>query len=147
VLTVDRVAGATLALLAVVVIVESRTLPLGNISNPGPGWTPVMLSVILLAFGVALVALGGSSPLFSSLGWEEWRHAVAILFACAMAALLLERLGYRLTVTAILLFLLLVVERKHVVTAVVFALVMALGTHYLFDTLLRVPLPRGPWGI
>jgi len=71
---------------------------------------------------------------------------VAILGACAFAALGLERLGYRLTVAAMLGFLVGVVERRSLVTTVVLMVAFALGTFFLFDTLLRVPLPRGPGG-
>jgi len=72
---------------------------------------------------------------------------VAIFAACAFAALGLERLGYRLTICVALLFLLGVVERKRPVVAVAFAAGFAAGTYFLFDTLLRVQLPRGPFGL
>jgi hypothetical protein len=80
-------------------------------------------------------------------GWVEWRHAVAIFAACAFAALALERLGYRATVALTLAFLLGVVERKGIVFTAVFSLALALASFLLFDTLLRVPLPRGPFGL
>ena len=59
----------------------------------------------------------------------------------------LERLGYRLTMLAALLFLVWLVERWSLAAAVVFAFALAFGSFYLFDTLLRVPLPRGPFNI
>jgi hypothetical protein len=40
-------------------------------------------------------------------------------------------------------FLLLALERKGWVLGIGLTLVMAAGSFYLFDTLLRVPLPRG----
>jgi hypothetical protein len=40
-----------------------------------------------------------------------------------------------------------VVERRGVIFSVVFAVAFAGGTFLLFDTLLRVPLPRGPFGL
>jgi hypothetical protein len=43
-------------------------------------------------------------------------------------------------------FLLGIVERKGVVPALVFAVAMAAGTFFVFDTVLRVPLPRGDLG-
>jgi hypothetical protein len=39
------------------------------------------------------------------------------------------------------------VERKSLPAALVFAVVLASGTYFLFDTLLRVQLPRGPFGL
>lgn len=146
-LTRDRLAGVVLALFSLFVIWESRGLPLGSIREPGPGFLPVTLAAILLCFGTLVGATGALSPRIRAIGWAEWRHAVAILAACAFAALAIERLGYRLTVLFALLFLLKVVERKGWVLTAAFAFGMAFGTFYLFDTVLRVVLPRGPFGI
>jgi hypothetical protein len=145
--TIDRVAGAALVVLALVTLVLSRSLPLGTLRNPGPAYMPVVLALILLVFGALLVLLGRRSPPWASVAWWEWRHAVAILGACVFAALALERLGYRLTVATMLAFLLGVVERKSALLTVTFAIAVALATFFLFGTLLRVPLPRGPLGL
>ena len=146
-LTVDRVAGGCLAMFALFVLWQSRALPLGSLANPGPAYMPMVLATLLLIGGLAMAALGGHTPRLSTLGFGEWRHAVAIFAACAFAALALERLGYRLTIALVLLFLLGVVERKRPVIALVFAVIFAAGTYFLFDTVLRVILPRGPFGI
>jgi putative tricarboxylic transport membrane protein len=146
-LTVDRVAGAGLAVFALFVLWQSRALPLGSLANPGPAYMPMVLAVLLFLGGLAIAVLGGDTARLGSLEFGEWRHAAAIFLACAFAALALERLGYRLTILVVLLFLLGVVERKPVVISVVFAAAFAIGTFFLFDTLLRVPLPRGPLGL
>jgi putative tricarboxylic transport membrane protein len=146
-LTVDRVAGAALAVFGVFVLWESRSLPLGSLGNPGPAYMPVALAALLVLGGTAIAVLGKGAPPVSSLSFHEWRHAVAIFVACAFCALALERLGYRLSILIALLFLLGVVERKRPVVALIFAVAFAAGTFFLFDTLLRVPLPRGPVGI
>ena len=49
--------------------------------------------------------------------------------------------------TVTVLFLLRAVERKSTLFATTLALGLALATFYLFETLLRVPLPRGPLGV
>ena len=146
-LTTDRAAGSALGLLALGVLWESRKLPLGTLRSPGPAYMPVALALVLLVLGLLLVARGGPAPRLGVVGWSEWRHAVAILAACAFAALALERLGYRLTVALTLAFLVGLVERRGALLAVAFALGLAAGTFYLFDTLLRVPLPRWPFGV
>ena len=146
-LTTDRAAGGALALLALVVIWESRKLPLGSLYNPGPAYMPVLLALILLILGVAIAAVGARATLVRAIGWHEWRHAAAIFGACAFAALALERLGYRLTVLVVIVFLVGVVERKNLALTALVALGMAFGSFFLFDTLLRVPLPRGPLGL
>ena len=62
-------------------------------------------------------------------------------------ALALERLGYRITIVVACAFLIGVVERRRPVAAALVAIGLAAGTYYLFDTLLRVQLPRGPFGL
>jgi putative tricarboxylic transport membrane protein len=147
VLTVDRVAGVALTVLGLFVLHQSRALPLGTLGNPGPAYMPVVLAALLAVLGIALAVLGGHAPPLSAPAFRECRHAVAILATCAFCALALERLGYRLTICAALLFLLGVVERKRPLAAAVFAVAFAVGTFFLFDRLLRVPLPRGPLGL
>jgi putative tricarboxylic transport membrane protein len=145
--TTDRVAGAVLVLLGLFVLWESRVLPLGSLRNPGPGYMPVVLALLVAAFGAAIALTGGASPRLRALGWGESRRAATIVAAGAFAALALERLGYRITMAALLLFLFGVVERRHPLFAVVCGLGLALLTFYVFDTVLRVPLPRGPLGL
>jgi len=146
-LTADRVAGSVLVVLALGVLVESRVLPLGSLRNPGPAYMPVVLALLLLGFGVSLLALGGRAPRLGAAGWSDWRHGVAILAACVFSALALERLGYRLTILVALVFLLAVVERRGLLATAVFAVILAFGSFFLFSTVLKVPLPLGPLGI
>jgi hypothetical protein len=146
-LTADRATGAALVLLALGVVVESRALPLGSLRNPGPAYMPVVLALLLLGFGILLVALGGRAAPLAVAGWTDWRHAAAILGSCVFAALALERIGYRLTIVLVVAFLLGVMERRHPLATLAFALALALGSFLLFATILKVPLPRGPLGI
>jgi len=146
-LTTDRAAGVALIATGLYVLWESRALPLGTLYNPGPAYMPVVLALLVILFGVVMAVTGGAAPRLGGVGWSEWRHALVILVVCAFAALALERLGWRTTIGLALAFLLGIVERKGVLIAAVFSLALALGTFYLFDTLLRVPLPRGPFGM
>ena len=144
--TTDRVAGAALLLLALITAWETRKLPLGSLHNPGPGYMPMLLAIILGGLGVLVALRGGKAPPLASLEWLEAKHAVAIFGGCAFAALGLERLGYRLTVIILLAFLLGVMERKRLIATALFAVGLSLGSFYLFYSLLKVPLPRGPFG-
>ena len=146
-MTVDRVAGVALVLIGLATLWESRAFPLGSLHRPGPAYMPVVLALLLIVFGVAVFVMGRGARTLREVGWPEWRHAVAIFAACAFAAWGLERLGYRLTMAVVVGFLLLALERKGWVLGLGLTLVMAWGSFYLFDTLLRVPLPRGPFGL
>jgi hypothetical protein len=146
-LTTDRVAGGALVVVALVVLWESRRLPLGTLRHPGPAYMPVVLAVLLIVFGVLLVLINSKAAAVGRVGWGEWRHAAIIFVVCAFAAVALERLGFRITIAAVVGFLLGAVERRGVIFSIVFAVAFAGGTFLLFDTLLRVPLPRGPFGL
>ncbi len=145
--TKDRIAGAALVIFALFVLSESRTLPFGTVRHPGPAFVPVLLAALLLVFGILIAAAGARSDRFRSLRWRELPHGVAILGACAFSALALERLGYRITVLIVVFFLVNIVEKKAWLATALVALGLSFGSFYLFYTLLRVPLPLGPWGI
>jgi putative tricarboxylic transport membrane protein len=136
-----------LVLIGLVAIWESRVYPLGSLHRPGPGYMPVLLASLLIVFGGTLFAMGARTRRLAELAWPEWRHAVAIFGACAFAAWGLERLGYRLTMAVVVIFLLRIVERKSWALGLALTVVMAWGSFLVFDTLLRVPLPRGPFGL
>lgn len=146
-MTVDRVAGLALVLIGLGAIEESRAFPFGSLHRPGPAFMPTLLAVLLIVFGAVVFAMGARARRLAEVGWHEWRHAVAIFAACAFAAGSLERLGYRITIALVVAFLLLVVERKSVALGLALTFAMAWGSFFVFDTLLRVPLPRGPFGI
>lgn len=144
-LTIDQAAGAFFTAFSLFVLWESRKIPFGFLAEPGPGAMPVLLALTLLACSIALILGGRSGKRAAAIQWTEWRHALVILGTCAFMALALERLGYRVTVFIALLTLVSVLEKKGWVTGLVFAGCFSFGTYYLFNALLNVPLPLGPF--
>lgn len=143
----DHVAGAAIAALGLYVALASGEYPFGSLAEPGPGLLPFALGLILAACGI-VVAIGAVfvAPA-KALSFRDLPHAMVILGTLAVAALTIERLGFRAMVLAVLLFFLLVVERRPVLIAVPLALAVAFGSFYLVNDVLRVPLPVGPWGL
>jgi len=145
-MTMDRLSGGTLLLLAIYVMIETRVLPLGTHSRPGPGYLPLLLSSFLAVLGIILIVRGRLSPASRSVKWTEGRHALAILAGCAFTALALESLGYRITMVILLAFLFGVMERLKWWMVCALTLGLAFGSFWVFDSLLRVILPRGGFG-
>jgi putative tricarboxylic transport membrane protein len=145
-MTTDRVSGTALVLFALVVIKESLHLPVGTIRQPGPAFIPILLALLLLLFGIGVVLSGSRAPLWSSLRWQGWRHVLAILAASIFAVFALERLGYRLTMLVVLIMLLKLVEQRGWILSLALAFGLSFGSFFLFYTILRVPLPQGPFG-
>jgi Tripartite tricarboxylate transporter TctB family len=145
-MTTDRVSASALVLFALLVIWETRQLPLGTFRQPGPAFIPILLALLLLSLAVFLLLTGRRAPLLSSISWIEWRHALAIWAASLFSVFAVERLGYRLTVLLVVGFLVKLVERRGWILSLSFAIALSFGSFFLFYTLLRVPLPQGPLG-
>src|SRR5437870_6222677 len=101
-MTTDRLSGTVLALFAVVVIWESRVLPLGTFGQPGPAFVPILLALLLLTFGFFVVIAGGRALLFLSVRWTEWRRAVSVLAVSVFSVFAISCLGYMFTVLVVL---------------------------------------------
>ena len=107
---------------------------------------PTLLAFVLGGLSILIILLGRDSPPFASLQWSEGKHALAILVACAFAALTLERIGFRITMALLLVFLLGVVERLKPLLVLSVAVGLSLGSFWFFNNLLKVPLPFSPLG-
>jgi len=126
-------------------------LPLGTIDDPGPAAMPLLLATLLVLFAVWNL-IAGSAGLIAAENDERAEpgglaHAARIIAAMVAAALALDPLGYRLTILAVLVFFLGLVERKPIVTVLIVSFALSFGSHALFQHVLKVPLPAGPWGI
>ena len=143
----DVVAGVVLMLIALLVGWQNRAYPIGNLAEPGPGYMPLMIACALGVFGLLIALRAGASPLINTLDWSEGKRGIVMLIACAAAVFALERIGYRLSMIALLVFMLGVVERKRAVPTLLVAFGFAFLSYYLFASLLKVQLPRGPWGL
>ncbi|MNC87868.1 Tripartite tricarboxylate transporter TctB family protein [compost metagenome] len=102
--------------------------------------------IFLGTVGLLIALWGARSAPLASMQWTEATRAVVILVACAAAAFALERIGYRITVIALLIFFLGVVERRRPLPVAMVALGFSLASYYVVGDLLHVPLPRSPWG-
>ncbi len=143
----DQISGVVFVLIALLVAWENRSYPLGSLSAPGPGYMPLLLAFALGAFGLLIALRGGASPLLSTIDWSEAAHGAVALIACGVATLLLERIGYRLIMIAMLAFMLGVVERKRPLPTLLVAFGFAFISYFVFATLLKVQLPHGSWGL
>ena len=143
----DQLSGLMLLALGLFVAWYNRSYPLGSVQEPGPGYTPLIIAVFLTLTGALIAIRGGASPRLTETPWPEWRRAVVILVACGAATYALESIGYRITVGAQLIFFLGVLERRHPLMVATVAIAFSALSFYLIAILLRVPLPRGPFGI
>jgi putative tricarboxylic transport membrane protein len=141
--TIDRVLGGLLILLAAGVAWHAQTLVVPFAADPvGPRVFPTIVAAVLGLSGLALVIRPG--PVVAEFG--AWPRAVAIALASLVYPLLLQPLGF-VPATALLCFVSALAFKGKPVGAAVAAIITAIAFFILLDRLLDLPLPRGPLGM
>ena len=148
-----QVVSVAFLLLGLFVLYESIQLRFFTRLGPGPGFFGVWLGGLLAALAVILLVQNTlprwrpTEPL-ELLPPREVRPRLAMTVASLpITVLLLPLLGFRLTVLALCLFLLVVVGRQPWWLAAVVALLASFGVFYVFVTWLGVLLPTGVLGV
>lgn len=145
-MTRDRAAAFALAACAAAALWAARSYPFGTLAEPGPGLVPSLLAVLLLAGAVALALHGGAAATLRDLRLADLPLAVVLLVLMGIATFALEHAGYRATAGGLLFVLLAAVERRPWWIAALLAGGFALGSFWVVNNLLRVPLPVNGWG-
>ena len=142
----DHVAGAAFVVFGILVFALSGDLPFGRLSAPGAGMLPKLLIVLMIAFGVALMAGATVSPPFAAIDWSDRGHALLVVIITAVAIALYQRLGFLVTMSLLVFALLAVVERRNVLLAAVYSIGLTLFAYWLFGKALKAPLEQGILG-
>ena len=141
----DHVAGAAFAAFGVLIIALSGDLPTGQLSMPGSGFLPKIIATLIIVFGLALMARAGESPTFASLSWSDGTHAAMVTGIAAAAVALYTVLGFIITMAAMMIALLVVIERRNPIHAAGYSIGVVLLTFVVFQYLLKSPLPNSPF--
>jgi hypothetical protein len=142
----DHVAGAAFVLLGLFVLALSGDLPTGDLSMPGAGFLPKIIAVVTIGLGLFVIATGRESPRFASIDWSDLKHAGLIVVLTSIAVALYTTLGFIITMTALLIALLVIAERRNPIRAAAFSVVVVVMAFIVFDRFLEAPLPSGPLG-
>ena len=145
-LRADHVAGAAFVIFGASIIALSGDLPVGRLSMPGSGFLPMIVAILTIVFGLALIARAGESGTFAELDWDDGKHAAMVTVITAAAIALYTYLGFIITMVLMMLSLLVLVERRNILRASIYSVVVVLLAFGLFHNFLRAPLPTGPFG-
>jgi putative tricarboxylic transport membrane protein len=123
--------------------VESLQLSLRDALGPGPGFFPFWLSVAGGVLGLILLAqIARGAVDFETHGLKfELRPVALVLAGLVVATALLEAVGFRLAVLALLPYLLFVLGARNWLAIGLFSVAGSFGVYHLFSGLLKVPLP------
>ncbi|MGH2381479.1 MAG: tripartite tricarboxylate transporter TctB family protein, partial [Candidatus Limnocylindria bacterium] len=119
--------------------------------TPGPGFFPALSSVALSVTGALLVLMRvrkshDQLPEFKPPSRSELWRALAVWGGVLASTLLMQAVGFLITMIGLVAVLLLGVERTHSMSAVITIVAVPLLAYLLFGVLLQVPLPAGPFG-
>ncbi len=145
-LRADHVAGAFFIVAGLLVMALSGDLPMGRLSMPGAGFLPRIVAVLMIVLGAALALRAHESGPLAAIDWSDLRHALPVVAITAAAIALYERIGFITVMIALVLGLLLIIERRSVWRAAIYSGVLVVLAFGLFAKALKAPLPIGPFG-
>lgn len=144
-LRADHVAGAAFIVFGALVIALSGELPVGQLSMPGSGFLPKIVAVLTMVFGLVLMLRGNESPHYSEISWSDGRHALMVAAIAAIGIALYTQLGFIITMLAMVVALLVAIERRNPLYAFGYGAGVVLLTYVTFEYLLKTPLPESPF--
>jgi len=142
----DHVAGTFFVAVGLAVIALSGDLPVGQISMPGAGFLPLLIAALIILLAASLFLRANESPSFAEIEWDDVRHALQVIAVTCAAATFYIYLGFIVTMFAMMLVLLVFIERKNILHAAVYSAGVAVVTYIVFVHVLQSPLPPGILG-
>lgn len=149
----DQWSGLFLLILAIFMCWGSLGLPYGNIHNPGPGFFPLWLGVILALMSIGLfvtitlqkeTARNVRDILAEEIRWKE---VLLVIIGLVLYGVLIDYIGYLLVTFLLMALLLRSVEPQPWTAVVGWALGGTLGSYLVFEVWMKLRLPRGILGI
>jgi hypothetical protein len=133
---------AVLAAVGVYVAASSSELGIWMPEGPGPGFFPLVLAIGLVLLSVAwFVQTPRLEPAPSGDQRALWRASGITIASLIVLAVVLELIGFQVSMFAFLMFHLRWLGKVRWVTAVTVSLLGSVGAFHLFSDLLLVPLP------
>jgi hypothetical protein len=142
----QRYAGVFLLLVAGVVIQQSVwVLRLFEQGQPGSGFMPFGLGVILAVLSLGLIVTGRDRDEQRVPFWEKraWFHPLLAVVITAVYILVFDDIGAITSVVILVAGWLLFVERKSLLVSAGTGLLAGLAVYLIFARLLQTPFPAG----
>lgn len=141
--------GLLMILGAVLLFADAAALPESS-SEMGPAAMPRLVAVLLAVAGIGLVVQAGLKLGASrtGTGWQPRAglRVLALVVALVLFAVLLPLLGYVVTATALFVATALLLGAPRSWQLLAYGWALAAAVFLVFDRLIGLSLPSGPWG-
>lgn len=146
----DFYTAVTMLLLSGAIIIQILRSPsIQDSSGPGPFFIPAIAALIIGGLSTALLIQSMKLPSGSTedaIKRRMWDRLIWIMVWCFAYGITIEKMGYLLSTGMVTFALLAYFNRKQWILNVIFSLITPISIYFLFDTLLKVPLPKGWFG-
>jgi putative tricarboxylic transport membrane protein len=119
---------------------------IGTLAQPGPGLYPLLVGVLLILASVGVFTSTLLRPSIKSIEFPKGRGLWQLLFITAVMivyAVALPYIGHLLAAAIVVFGVLQAMGLRQWYLKIGLTVALSLGSFYLFDILLKVPLPRG----
>lgn len=145
---INLAAGVVFLVFSIVVMTVSRSMEYFSSLGPGPGFFPYWLGLLIAILSTIWIAQtlmawrreAGTNAEFLPKGAGLVR-VLSIVGALALIVLLMDTVGFQLSMLAFLVFLLIALGRVNPWLTIAVAVVGSFGLNYVFKTWLDVRLP------
>lgn len=123
--------------------------PRGTMAQPGPGLYPLLLGILVLVASIGSLIFDLLNPIQGTLKIPKGNNLGRVLAVAGGAVsyvLLLPYAGHLLASMVVVFVVFQAMGLPSWPAKIGFTIVLALGSYYLFDVLLKVPLPKGILG-
>lgn len=146
----EKISSALWILFSLLLIYETRRYSIGTIDNPGPGFLPLLLGIVLGTMSIIhlLKVWFKKGVRTESVLWPDREGLIkisSIFIFLLLFALLLEITGYLVNIFLFFLILLRPIGKQRWVWSLSISMGATLVSYLLFDWWLKLPLPRGMW--
>ena len=148
-----QAAGACFFILFALASAHALSLRLQDALGPGPGFFPLCLALLGMGLAITVVAevsKAAGATFTDAIDLPDrfalWR-ITAVLVSMAIAAALLDQLGFRLVALGFCAILLPLIGARNPLVISIFAIVGSFGVFHVFYYWLKVPLPIGEFGL
>jgi hypothetical protein len=115
-------------------------------AGPGPFFLPAICALVITGLSLTLLIKSVREPESASAsprGRRMWNRLVWIMAWCFLYGITIETAGYLLSTGIVTFALLAYFNRGRWTLNIIFSLITPISIYILFDTLLKVPLPKG----
>jgi putative tricarboxylic transport membrane protein len=147
----DRISAVFWLLFGIFIVVGARNYSFGSLREPGGGLYPSLLGSLLIIMGLLLLAQTRKASGEEGPSWDRrgggLRRCILTLCGLLVIPFLFNIIGFFPTVFFFILFMMKLILPLPWSTALATSVISTVGGYFLFESWLKIPFPRGFFGL